>query len=119
MFHPLQSHYDKIPAVKCKGLCQETCGPIFLSQVEVDEVKAKYGVKLGTDDKMSCTALCGVTGACKVYDARPWVCRAYGAMTGLECPYGCNTAPLVSIEDADTLLHDLEKVGGRISCTMW
>jgi Fe-S-cluster containining protein len=118
MSHPLQSHYDKIPEVKCKGLCQEACGPIMLNQKEVDEIRKEFGVRLGTDATMSCTALCKVSGACTVYAARPWVCRAYGAMEGLECPHGCNTAPLVSVEDGEKMIQAMGKAGGKLFCTI-
>lgn len=118
MSHPLQSHYDKIPPVACKGLCQEACGPIVLLQVEKDEIRRVFGKTLMVDQSLTCNALCKTTGTCGVYEARPWVCRAYGAMEGLECPHGCNTAPLVSRKDADKMVRATQKAGGKIHCTL-
>jgi len=118
MSHPLQSHYDKIPPVACKGLCQEACGALVLLKKEVDEIRKEFGKTISTDQNLSCTALCKVSGTCTVYSARPWVCRAYGAMEGLECPYGCNTAPLVSKKDGDKMLRALQKAGGPAVCTI-
>ncbi len=118
MGHPLQSHYDKIPVVKCKGLCQEACGPLLLLKKEMEVIRKEFNTTLITDQTGSCNALCKATGTCKVYSARPWVCRAFGAMEGLECPHGCNTVPLVPQKEGDKLLKSIRKVGGGVVCTL-
>lgn len=35
----------------------------------------------------ACPAL--QSGRCEVYEVRPMVCRLWGAVEGMQCPYGC------------------------------
>lgn len=93
----LQELYEQVPDVHCKGLCVDFCGPIQMGARERQRAK-QAGVVITPEAKAlqlliesngvwSCDAL--VEGRCAVYQARPMICRVWGAAEGLECPYGC------------------------------
>lgn len=60
-----------------------------------------------------CEALSN-TGRCLAYDRRPIVCRLWGAVEGMPCPYGCRPAPrpLTDREGFELLVRALEAGGG-------
>lgn len=96
----LERIYRAVPAVDCKGLCSESCGPIDMSDGERERIAAA-GVRIpppkelldtiidrGTSD---CPAL--VDGRCSVYEVRPLICRLWGAVESMPCPHGCEATP--------------------------
>lgn len=113
----LQKLYDRLPKVKCRGLCTEACGPLMFTQLEADVIKAKFGRSIGCDASMTCTALS--EGRCTIYEARPYVCRAYGAVERLECPHGCKPEKgVMSDEQSEKLFHQIMALGGGIYSTV-
>jgi Fe-S-cluster containining protein len=48
---------------------------------------------------------------CSVYDARPFVCRIYGAIKNLSCPHGCVPDRWMSPHDTARLFARLTKIG--------
>lgn len=113
----LQALYDKLPKVECKGLCHEACGPILFTQFEASLIKKQFGRNIGCDGSLTCTALS--EGRCGVYEARPFVCRAYGAVEGLECPFSCVPEKgLMSKEDSEKIFHAIMALGGGIYSTV-
>ena len=98
----LDELYKRIPVVKCQGLCVDACSPLatFLTDLEFDRVLARSGKEpngLYTPDDIDRQAnpataqKCNMLkdGRCTVYDARPAVCRLYGAVPEMACPFGC------------------------------
>lgn len=97
----LEALYDQVPDIGCLGLCADVCGPIDGGHRERVRM-ARAGVPLPPKDeavrKMAstpgnyeCPAL--VDGQCSTYQARPMICRLWGASEDLPCPYGCRPAP--------------------------
>lgn len=88
--------WDAIPATNCQGLCHESCGSIHASDIE-RRVLAERGVRIPDFDIMTvfaalvtqptCPAL--IDGQCTVYDVRPTICRLWGAVDDMPCPFGC------------------------------
>lgn len=84
--------WAKVPAMHCKGLCQDSCGPIEASSAE-RALLAERGIELPdiavalSDDEYVCPAL--VDGRCTVHDVRPVLCRLWGAVEEMPCPWGC------------------------------
>jgi hypothetical protein len=88
--------WDRIPAMHCKGLCAESCGPIEAS-TEERALLVERGVNLPSvgqamtaffmDGDYTCPAL--KDERCSVYDVRPTICRLWGAVEGMPCPHGC------------------------------
>lgn len=89
--------WDQVPSTNCKGLCVDSCGPISASPLEqrllaahdirlVDPIAELTGFVI-TGTANDCPAL--VDGRCSVYEIRPTVCRLWGAVEDMPCPYGC------------------------------
>lgn len=113
----LRALYARIPAVKCKGLCTEACGPVMMTELEAKLIEWHFKPlgKCGSD--LTCPAL--VAGQCTVYEQRPFVCRAYGGVKSLECPHGCCPESLKLPENiASNLMREIMKVGGGIVSTL-
>lgn len=91
--------YGDIPRIECKGLCGDACGPINMHPFERLQIRRR-GVKLpphaeqmrllqaSADKHYNCPAL-SEDERCTVYSDRPTICRLWGVMDALRCPYGC------------------------------
>jgi hypothetical protein len=88
----LDAIWARIPDAGCKGLCQDCCGPIGMSEVERDRIHRRHGLTIRDAETkpgtLDCPAL-GSDGACQVYGDRPTVCRLWGSVEALPCPHGC------------------------------
>lgn len=95
--------WEQVPAMDCRGLCTDSCGPIDASPAE-RAILASRGIDLptiapgqlarwaaGFEEPPACPAL-DATGDCTVYDVRPLICRMWGAIDPMPCPYGCEPA---------------------------
>lgn len=111
--------YARIPDVHCKGLCQESCGPIAMSNDEDRRLRARgvtippmadavESIERGAD--YWCPAL--KDGRCSVYDDRPTICRLWGATTSMPCPHGCTPENALSQEEGYELLVLAGHAGG-------
>ncbi len=109
----LQKLYDQLPKVACKGLCTTACGPLMFTKLEAGIIQREHETKLTCSEALTCSAL--VAGQCSVYSSRPYVCRAYGAVEGLECPFGClHETGLMPAEESEALFHRIMALGGGI-----
>lgn len=102
----LDSVYDQIPEVRCKGLCQEACGPIAMTGAEWRRIVAARGGVPPVATSLTCPLL-DANGRCSVYPVRPFICRVYGAAQELPCPHGCGER-LLSLVEVARLHHALE-----------
>lgn len=108
MSDSLERIYRAVPAVNCKGLCTEACGPILMSPTERRRIEDQ-GVDIPTpatyiaNGDTECAAL--VNGRCIVYGNRPLICRLWGAVESMPCPHGCEVTPgLLMDAGAQTLI---------------
>lgn len=84
----VQEIYALVPDVECKGLCVQACGPILMSRIEQQIIESEYGtLPEPSGPRLTCSKL--VDGRCSIYQNRPLVCRLFGAVGGMPCPYGC------------------------------
>ncbi len=114
--------YARIPEVDCKGLCQESCGPIAMSHDE-DHRLQELGVSIPPmvdgvaaierGEEFWCPAL--QDGRCNVYDDRPTICRLWGATTSMPCPHGCTSHNALSQRMSFELLALAGRVGGGMA----
>jgi len=103
--------YAEIPRLNCQRKCQECCGPIAMSGIEwfnltqylgyrpivprVVADKAAMGTipyRFGTTVFMECVTcplLNPHDGSCMAYEVRPLICRIWGTVPKLRCPWGC------------------------------
>lgn len=50
---------------------------------------------------------------CSVYEIRPMICRLWGLVRGMPCPYGCRPeGGLLPDEEGQRLLREAERIGG-------
>lgn len=130
----IRAVWAKVPDVGCKGLCAESCGPIGASRLEV-RLLQRRGVRLedvttvvmrwvrlmeGEDPEVrpagelveDCPAL--VDGRCSVYDVRPTICRLWGAVENMPCPWGCvPEGGHLDTEEGFAILNESLGIGGR------
>lgn len=114
----LEEIYKRLPTVLCRGKCQADCGPIDMTRVERDRIRAASGLTIPvghTGDNYPCPAL-GMLGQCIVHGLRPLICRAYGAVEGLTCKYGCEPEEgLLSREEWMHLWADAMVAAGEMT----
>jgi Fe-S-cluster containining protein len=99
MNRTLDEIYASLPAMVCRGKCQECCGPIGMSPEEVRRIEDAVdtdGIEGITDPESEVTMLMELVcplldwkGACSVYEHRPFICRLWGLTEDMKCPYGC------------------------------
>lgn len=115
----LQELYDQIPAIPdCTGQCWVSCGPIDMTARERQRIRAA-GYKITPPDEARmlaetfwCEALTE-DHRCAVYNIRPLMCRAWGAVEGMKCPYGCvPEGGWMRDEDFWQLLDEARQVAG-------
>ena len=114
--------YARIPGVPCKGLCQDSCGPIAMSREEQRRIRAA-GVEippmadavaaLERGEEYYCPAL--RDGRCSVYDIRPTICRLWGATESMPCPHGCTPPGALSQAESFELLRRAARAGGGMT----
>lgn len=110
--------YASLPAVECKGLCQDGCGSVAMTRLEQQQIRVRHGVTLPLIGAFAaygkrCPAL-NAEGRCSVYADRPFICRLYGAAETLRCPFGCEPADgVMSERDARLAMARLEELSGN------
>lgn len=99
--------WGQVPSVECKGLCTESCGPVGMTDPEA-EILARRGVTVGHDAKtLTCDQL--KFGRCAVYEDRPMVCRLWGAIPDMPCPFGCE--PTLTSAEGRALMQSMFVLG--------
>ena len=92
----------KLPCDECKGQC---CGPAPMGKVEFNYIKEKHGIPDGykaiqfstaesrenyvivCEDKSNFNCAFLKDGRCLIYDDRPQICRDFGEIEDLPCPF--------------------------------
>ncbi|MGI6744361.1 MAG: YkgJ family cysteine cluster protein [Eubacteriales bacterium] len=95
---PIQRLYDRIPKTRCKSGCFRCC--INYVQMAKEE-RERMG---GYEWNGRCPHLTS-DGKCGVYDARPLVCRIYGASELLLC-LDCECAEPLGEDETKSLLRE-------------
>lgn len=101
-----------LPEMECKGLCQECCGPVGMSEGEYQRIVQSIGYVPKPDCSMTCPLLNKTTGRCTVYEFRPVICRLWGLVEAMKCPHGCKPKRWVSKAESYALLKAAEQIGG-------
>lgn len=114
--------YARIPAVDCKGLCQESCGPVAMSEEEDRRLQERGIVVPSMVDTVAamdagaeywCPAL--QDGRCTVHEVRPTICRLWGATQSMPCPHGCTPTDAITQEQSNELLRLAGAAGGGMA----
>ena len=115
----LDSIYQEVPGIECKGLCHQACGPIVqveaLTGQELLRMQDEAGLRRGRMKRrpFTCPYL-NASQACDVYELRPMICRLWGVAEGMPCPFGCVPDRVLSRDEGSLLLQTTEEVGGRM-----
>lgn len=101
--------YRSLPKMNCKGKCASACGPVPVTPLERQRITDQGHrwvdgkvIPLGNGQTAdtTCSALDQKKLRCRVYENRPMICRLWGLMETLKCPWGC--------EPEGGLLDDVE-----------
>lgn len=79
--------YASIPDVGCTGRCFECCSFIGTWEAEKRRLRSK-GISLPQIHEAPCHHL-DWKNQCGIYENRPLICRLYGVIPQLQCPFGC------------------------------
>ena len=102
----------RVDSLQCKGLCQDSCGPIpFPKRIrqEYPEMKLPsnpYIVEIRKYSKGIYVCPFLKEGKCSIYEKRPAICHLWGAIETLPCPYGCKpNGPLLTKKEGHQYLR--------------
>lgn len=107
----LDGLYGQLPAMECKGLCWESCFSVGLMPVEQTRIIVKHGLKIETGFfEDGCPGLSPFR-RCLVYADRPLICRLWGMVPSMRCPYGCEpTGGMLTEEQGQTFMNALWQI---------
>lgn len=101
----LEELYKSLPTINCKRLCQECCGPVIPSALlPAEAVKFSILPIISVRQDLTCGAL--LLGQCSVYSNRPLICRLYGCVEAMRCPFGCEPAFWMTDEQVEEILRE-------------
>lgn len=112
----LDELYACIPQpVGCTGECWDSCGPIGYSAAEGERMETAGHRPPNAHEPRSqfmCTALTR-QHTCRVYDARPAICRLWGVSEVMPCNHGdCHTPNPLTDAEAQALMARVQQIGG-------
>lgn len=114
----LRRLYAEVPALECKGLCQDYCGVIAMTRLEAKRIVNVIGAE-AAGTSLACPLL--VAGRCSVYDVRPLICRIWGTTADLVCPHGCQPARILGRDESAALIERARRISGDspgdVACT--
>ena len=108
----LDALYASLPKLDCQGYCHESCGPIGMSVRERTRILERSG-PVRCDKHASCSMLTA-DRRCGVYEIRPMVCRLWGIVRSMPCPYGCRPeGGFLSDKAGLYFLAEADRIGGN------
>lgn len=113
--------YARLPDMTCQGHCHESCGPVGMTTVELKALERNVGYSIdavvhGPHEQafifakpdLSCPVLKGKR--CSAYSDRPLICRLWGMVEDMKCPYGCKPERYLTHGEALGLLAEAESI---------
>jgi len=105
----LDALYAELPTIACQGLCSSSCGPIEMTEPEWKRIQLRLG---HTPRAISTTCPMLVRERCSVYTIRPMICRLWGIVERMPCPWGCKPEPgYLTTRESFTLMARAEIIG--------
>ena len=102
----------RLPRINCQRKCQEACGPILMSRLEWKRICHRVGHVPGPKPDLTCPLL--KDGLCSVYDIRPAICRLWGLVKKMACPWGCEPERWLTDEEAGVVLDKVRRIGDSL-----
>ena len=114
----LDALYARLPTIECKGKCAMACGPIILTELEGTRLRTmdQHRRNPSTHNDLTCVYLTK-SKRCGVYAFRPLICRAYGLVRMMSCPFGCVPSQWMKDTEFLQVAQEVEKIGGRLCMT--
>jgi Fe-S-cluster containining protein len=100
--------YAELPRLDCQQKCDSACGPIAMSFVEWERIKKKVGYE-PRPTSIDCPLL--RSGLCSVYPIRPMICRLWGIIETMPCPWGCVPERVLSTREGYVFLAKANLIG--------
>jgi hypothetical protein len=118
LYAKIDALYRQLPTVACRGLCGVCCGPIPLTMVEADRLRRSHPTRLAPAvvNENRCVYLTP-TSRCSVYDVRPLICRCFGLLKRMSCPWGCVPSSWLTDHAFGRLSQQLEQIAGTLMVT--
>lgn len=108
----LDALYATLPTMQCRGYCHDSCGPIDPAVREKARIIERARKPLTCGEYATCSMLTEER-KCSVYDIRPMICRLWGLVRSMPCPYGCRPeGGLLPDEEGIRLIVESERIGG-------
>lgn len=95
----------QIPSFECIPGCHDCCGPVPFSKWEWSQIGDKREVI-----SLDCPYM--TKEGCAIYSQRPILCRLFGTVSRMECPYGCKPSKLLSVKKEKELMVLYSKIMG-------
>lgn len=114
--------WEQIPDSKCRGMCQEACSAIAMSELELEllsghrplpfpRMQAMVDDLSARGNDYRCPML--MNGRCTAYEDRPTICRLYGSESVLRCEWGCEPEEgYLSHSEGQRILGESLAIGG-------
>ncbi len=113
----IDAAYASLPALVCKGKCQHSCGPIAMSRLEWERVCDAVGHVPEGNESLVCPMLDQARGTCTVYPVRPMICRLWGLVRKMACPFGCVPSRWLTDREASHLLLEMDRTSHHSEAT--
>ena len=110
----LDKLYKSLPKLDCKKMCHASCSVIPVGKYERKRIEKLLGEnpfaepevileKLKNKDfDFTCSLL--KERKCQIYRIRPLICRLFGLVKGMRCPFGCIPERWLTDEEAKEFL---------------
>jgi hypothetical protein len=115
----LERLYALVPSVACQRRCGVACGPVVLTDLEARRLQLATHIKPrtlpmlnGNKATMRCVYLAPDQRRCTVYAIRPLICRVWGALKRLSCPFGCAPVRWLTDHEFLAIAQAVERLGG-------
>jgi Fe-S-cluster containining protein len=108
----LRAIYESLPRIDCRRLCQGSCGPIVMSDLEWNGLTSEQGERACSDD-LVCPYLERSSGLCGAYEVRPLICRLWGVTERLRCEFGCEPERVLTDIEVEALVARVQALSGE------
>ncbi len=117
----LRRIYSKIPEFKCLDNCGKCCGPIYWSLAEeivIRDFLKKNGIEYRKARSFLdyCPYL-NENKRCDIYPVRPLICRVYGVLEDLKCPF-VRAEKTLNREEYEELKNRIARISEKLAVNL-
>ncbi len=106
--------YLRLPRLNCQRKCQQSCGPVPMFPAEWERVVQTAGAgRLVLTPEQAATLTCPLLtadGFCSVYHVRPILCRLFGLVKAMRCPWGCKPSRWLTDKEARAIIRQVQAI---------